>query len=269
MLDLQIWNIATDIALVFTVVILTARLMVSSKTAANRRAYALEASLRELIREAEEASRGFQEDLRRKQQGIERLLTDLRTQEQRVMQAREELEQLESRSSRRPAVEPEPVLQAAPRQQQAFQQQPRQQQKAAIRHEHIEEPPSFSSRKNAPLSRHVERVKEAEPRPKRQAVNIYGEPINIWDETESFEEELAAQGEPAPLTADEQGHIQSLYDRAEEMLRAGQDLHSVAHMTRLSIDEVRLLSQMVTREEVVQQEGTPVSSRKGRTQITV
>lgn len=44
--------------------------------------------------------------------------------------------------------------------------------------------------------------------------------------------------------------VDDLYQAAEQMLRAGKDLQSVATQTKLPVDELRMLNQMIIREQV-------------------
>lgn len=287
MLDLHMWNVITDMSLAIAVVVLCTRLM-ASKNTATRRAYALELSLRELIKEADAASKGFSDELQRKQQELHRLLSEMRTQEQRLLQVKEQLtshrqapvrhESMEHVQAARPqptaararqyqqGIEPEETPAAAPR--------PAPEAVASVK-ETVQEPPSFSRNRRA-LSRHVERINESVPARESQAVNIYGEPIGSVAEEAPTTMYQQQQPESAPveesvepLTPTEQSAIQELYDRAENMLRAGNDLQSVATVTRLSMEEVRLLSQMISREAAVDAEYVFEKGMKNGMNITV
>lgn len=87
-------------------------------------------------------------------------------------------------------------------------------------------------------------------------VNIYGEPIQaptaarrpVNQQHGAYQPsseirnapESELQREPAVAAS-----MKQIYDAAEQLLRAGYDLQTVSAKTRLSIDEVRMLSQMV------------------------
>ncbi|NDC38384.1 MAG: hypothetical protein EBZ48_10075, partial [Proteobacteria bacterium] len=65
---------------------------------------------------------------------------------------------------------------------------------------------------------------------------------------------------PPPRPPEQRG-IQDIYDAAEKLIKAGEDLETVAAATRLPLDEVRKLSQIVMRaNEGLAEEQIPMSA---------
>ena len=106
-------------------------------------------------------------------------------------------------------------------------------------------------------------------------VNIYGEPIP--DPQPAAPSARRAKPPSKPLSAQvekevhnpytpgdrrEQG-LQRVYDAAEDLLRAGRDLQTVAGITSLPLEEVRMLSQMIAQEDRAAKKIPPVDSRLG------
>ena len=52
---------------------------------------------------------------------------------------------------------------------------------------------------------------------------------------------------PKSIGYSQDNDIQSVYDKAEELLSAGQELESVARLTSLPVEEVKMLAQMLDR----------------------
>ncbi|NLF24641.1 MAG: hypothetical protein GX589_03170 [Deltaproteobacteria bacterium] len=137
---------------------------------------------------------------------------------------------------------------------------------AQLEVEHIDpifEPPSFDTPKTAKAA---SEPSEGRAEARWSNVNIYGEPI-VDAAVAAGRARRRSQAEtPAPkgLAAKiekEGSHpyaaaaqredgdtLQQVYDAAEKLLKSGKDLATVASMTRLPIEEVRMLSQMVAQE---------------------
>lgn len=90
-------------------------------------------------------------------------------------------------------------------------------------------------------------------------VNIYGEPIQtqpavrrpVNQQHGAYQPTAEPMNTPQPEPQREPAVVASMkqiYDAAEQLLRAGYDLQTVSAKTRLSIDEVRMLSQMVAEK---------------------
>ena len=256
MSHLELWTLLSDILLFFALGYLCFQFVRSPKlNAASRQMRKLEGALRSLIKDADSAGRTLNDQLMRRQQALERLLIDAQLVEQRIEEG--------VRRPAQSAAEPAPVS------------TPRQSSSAAKR---PAEPESFV-RPPAPEVT----VTEPEQEPARSfgRVNIYGEPIEEPAPATAKAEApgramrramqtyspLAAKIEkqfeanPAPAA---KAAIEDIYAQAEEMLRAGNDLAVVAGRTKLPIQEVRALSQMLIGEEAVR--GKSASASKAEIQ---
>jgi len=237
MSHLELWKLCADILLLVGLGWLGLRLArgQGSSVTGMREVRELEASLKELLHEAEGASRTLQERLSRRQQGLERLLQDLESAEHRArdtLRARPEPE-----AAARSAVKLEREA-AAPR-------------RAAP----LEPPPGKASA--GPLSSQIETIQE----PTREsavsrwsATNIYGDPIPPPASPAAPAAATPART-PAPIAKQIEvevsptaGAIDEVYAAAEELLRAGRDLEFVSRRTRLPLEEVRMLSRIVIQE---------------------
>lgn len=161
----------------------------------------------------------------------------------------------------------------------------------------VPEPPSFEStvRKQAPLKvkSTIHKAVEAlspkqidnQPRAAKQPrVNIYGEPVeepsapvlsqqkrsSLTDSIErDFTDEpsgrAAAQATSTTrVYPKEMGKaVDDLYQAAEQLFRAGKDLQSVAAQTKLPVDELRMLNQMIVREQIATASRLASQSRRG------
>lgn len=236
MAHLELWRLATDVLLLGALVWLSyyiARGRSASAGPSHHHAHELERTLRGLIKEADLASSSLNDQLLRRQQSLERLLRDIEAAEARAGRAGG----LGATTGARPSTTP-----AAPA-------------RAEMPRESVTppEPPSFNSVGKA-----------ARPKPKRVETNIYGEPIGVAEAApvepahpaprvrsplvESIEKEVVPAGAVPVVQAASVDAIAEVRRAAEDLLRAGRDLEFVAHTTRLPLEEVRLLSQLVVRE---------------------
>lgn len=267
---LELWKLATDIGLCFSLIILCWRFLRSPESAlVSRRTLELESALKALVQEADAASKSLHEKLTRRQQALEKLLFDLGTVEARVNRAittadeekhiltqavsearklAEEARYDASTASRRTEREPGRGESAAPARQAA-----------------------------AALAKEIE-VESQESRPSSRAgrgVNIFGEEVGsssqAMDEAKPAEPSIPARGikaygglsasvekisEPAPKRAEQaktersagQKTLEDIYKNAEQMLAAGKDLQTISTSLRLPIDQVRLLMEIMASE---------------------
>jgi len=230
MAHLELWRLATDVLLLGGLVWLAWQIgqSRSSSAAAESHGLELERTLRALIKEADLSSSSLTDQLIRRQQSLERLLRDIEAVEVRLERTRS------GDAMTGPARAAESTLRPAPR--------------AAT----MPQPPSFSA--------------VATPTPvksRKVETNIYGEPIgevatapaapNIPAPrvrsplAESIEKEIIPTPPVTPPIESAEA-IAEVRRAAEELLRAGRDLEFVAQRTRLPLDEVRLLSQLIVGE---------------------
>ncbi len=247
MSHIELWTLLSDILLFCALGYLCFQFVRSPRlNAASRQLRELEGALRTLIKDADTAGRTLNDQLMRRQQALERLLIDAQLAEQRIEEG-----------TRRPATSASEYAVPAHR---GPAPGPRQE----------EEPDSFARTAPAAAASRV----TVDPASEESTVsfgnvNIYGEPIAPprAQPTKAAEvpgramrramqsySPLAAQIEkqvearPAPAA---KAAIEEIYAQAEEMLRAGNDLAVVAGRTKLPIQEVRALSQMIIGEKAV------------------
>lgn len=246
MSHIEYWNLLSDILLFLALGYLSFQFVRSPRlNAASRQLRELEGALRSLIKEADGAGRGLNDQLLRRQQSLERLLIDAQLAEQRMEQGLQRTTTVESRNEQ-PG--PQPSARSAPKPAHS-----------------APEPGSFNDTRIQPDER------EEESDISFGSVNIYGEPIapqpprkheipgRALRRALQTYTPLAAQIEKEVTQQKVQSaraSVEDIYAAAEEMLRAGTDLAAVASQTRLPIEEVRALSQMIIGERAVKQ-GTP------------
>jgi hypothetical protein len=201
--------------------------------AAQRHGLDLERTLRGLLKEADLASSSLNDQLIRRQQSLERLLRDIEATEVRLERNRTGAPA--AASERGSDTTPRPQTRSTPTPSSAAPQ-----------------PPSFAAV-----------AKTAPARSRKVETNIYGEPIGEVTTApapttpppsrvrsplaESIEKEIIPNA-PASPPPDSAAAIAEVRRAAEALLRAGRDLEFVAQRTRLPLEEVRLLSQLVVGE---------------------
>lgn len=258
MQHLELWRLGTDILLMLSLIWLAVRHVRSASTTRARREVAqLDQSLKTLIKEADTSGRNLNEQLRKRQQELEKLLSELESGENnlrvtlgRVEKAAQNFENARNCAPLTPpsvpvGAHPPPAVAQAP------------------------EPPSFQSA-SAPQTP----VRNAPSRGK----NIYGDDITpalvegpakftppqpapqlekqkynrateryLAGLSRRIEKEIVpSTPQAAPSAAP--AEIEDVYSAAERLIRAGKDLTSVAAQTRLSADDVAYLARMVRSE---------------------
>jgi hypothetical protein len=315
--NFQLWKLAADVALLLSVLYLCVRFVRSQGSSINTRELRdLEIVLKNLLKDADVASRSLTESLGRRQNALERLLSDLDGGERRLsvsIQAAEErstllsrmLSQASSSSVARSSMELEE--QTAPVRAQTVQSNPVRGNRSTIipdtqrielvnevNDEPWAEPPSFGSRTapaNAAMSRRNINPEEmlsdedAPEQPRRTGAAAYrtvasqkaaasgtsSAQYNVFGERlDSSESSVTPASAPRsnplprqPLANDievervrpkpsqptirrrDQTEMQDIYEAAERLLRAGEDVETVAAATRLPLDEVRKVSQIM------------------------
>lgn len=268
--SIQYWQLATDAFLVASLFYLALRFTRSSSGQLELRSQELQAGLRTLIREADKAGQSLNDTLINRRSELESLLNNLQASESKIgrfeneserhraelndridcaqkmiqsledalnlADARYNLQDQRTSRSRMAREEENPlasITQSVPNPTPTY----------------APEPPSFRERseKQQPVSN--EATKHAESAP---AVNIYGEPIGDHNERpttsasrlEQFVEKEQVPNQPSSLAAANQP-IETIYDAAEKLLKAGYDLQAVSDKTRLPLEDVRMLSQIV------------------------
>ena len=239
MYNMEILSLASDIILSLSVLYLGIRTIRGGVKANLHEVRLLDQSLKGLIDEASNASRALNDQLLRRQQNLEKLLFDISSAEGKAQRATEAAE--DRRASLQTEISKvERLLNEAS--------QIRPAARVAV------EPVVM----NEPIV--VRQVVEAQPiqeqvipKPAAARVNIYGDPIPDPTPAPVAKREreyvpLAARVEREESRPQVQD-IQSIYNQAERMIRAGEDMASVVTKTKLSKRDIDMLSQLVLSEE--------------------
>jgi hypothetical protein len=328
----QLCKLATDVALILSVLYLSARFIRSHQSSVDTRELRdLEIVLKNLLKDADVASRALSESLTRRQQSLERVLSELDGGERRVATAVRSAEEISARLNRTMAdsraIQPQSNEGVTSADSQEYRSPPTpsprkpapsrrsevplsQQIEVASEDAEWVEPPSFEEngsrmgRGAAPVVRRplpsaapddleqprrtgaaayrsvASRPAPSETETRSQSsssnpqYNVFGERMEMQRSPESSSssrrEQLprqpladeveverlapprAANPTPRPNRQRERADIQDIYESAERLLIAGEDIETVAAATRLPLDEVRRLSQIVVGLENVQ-----------------
>ena len=258
--QIQMWQLIVDIGLITSVLTMTVRAFKSSRLASMLpKTRELEASLRGLIGDAETAGLQLNDQLLRREQNIQRALSEIQQSEARIAKAIAEAEALQSKlqqtrvetvrviqdlktgfergvqSERSRIEEQSAVINAAPpRAAMDSQYAPQAQTYQATQPQSAPQSPAFveQSYARSPLERRVEvattATTTAQPNPA----------------TAELTQSSRRTAQPQPSAAE----LQKVYKSAEMMLKDGQSLESVATQMKLPVEGVRLLAQMIEIE---------------------
>ena len=253
----QTWKLAIDALLVISLLYLSVRFLKTNRAINTRELRDLEIVLRTLLRDADVASKSLSDSLSRRQGGLEKLLGDLSGSEVRLRDLSQKAESLKD------------GLIATVAKAEAYAVREPRAYRAATSERVGTISLSRETEERAPSNQNYSAGEEAqvvEPRASRTAnsakLNIFGEPIEPSSETvveaapvypkqqlaREIEVERAGGLSRAAYSRPKTG-MDKIYEAAEAMLRAGKDLESTAAITRLPIEDVRKLSQLVIREQ--------------------
>lgn len=255
MTDMTLWQVGIDGALVASLLYMCFRFSRSNAGSSVDlgQLRTLETSLRRLVQEGERASGTLGSELSKRQHELEQLLFDLETVEGRVNKAMDEATEVRKQlrqSLSRVSTEDRP-LEPAPQQHYTAPEPVT----PSDQYNSIPEPPSFENL-SATDSYQTEQVQQVSQPQQHHAVNIYGEPIESPEDTgertliQSIEREVIHEERDEMKQS-----LEDLYGAADDLLRAGQSLENVSRATSLPLDEVKMLSQIIAREEAVQSPG--------------
>lgn len=278
--DLQLIKLAIDSGLLLSLLFFAFRFLRSQAPAVSiQELSSINGALKSAVKEADDATRGLHEQLRQKKDALDKLLFELQGSESRVSRAVSSSEEckhdLETLLKRAQAVSQE-IAQARPERSVASREyeptpspQPRAPQKRTesrpgrieysreIIEEDVEtfepELPSFQDsvqprkevRRQLGERPDLERLAEArKPQPRVSTSRP------IPRQYSRLKENIEVEVKPEPVATEEtlQRDLEGIYSAAEELLKAGKSLEFVASTTRLSVDEVRLLSHMIDQE---------------------
>ena len=275
-------NMMVDVALYCALGFLALRFLLSSSMSVGRGAGAgagtqkLESSLRKLIKEAEHAGRALNDQLARRQRTLQRLLDEIEGGEQRLRELMSSIQEAESELQFQGQVVEEAHRERTDYSEPYYMREPM---------SFESEPPSFESggqpayahgnqhqthqtqsdhthSTSAPIEQGtslIDQVEKESELPETEEswddVNIYGEPIG---------EAPSVSTEPKMVRGSAQERLQQVYDAAEELLRAGNDVESVAARTALPPGEVQsILHSMAVMDHEFEEESDESDPRLG------
>ncbi|MEN9846148.1 MAG: hypothetical protein RIS36_1295 [Pseudomonadota bacterium] len=268
--QIQMWQLLVDIGLITSVLTMTARAFKSSRLPSMLpKTRELEASLRGLIGDAETAGLQLNDQLLRREQNIQRALSEIQQSEARITKAIAEAEALQGKLQQT-RVETIKVIQDLKSGFERGIQSERariEEQSAALHSVHPEAtapvphavPPHHAPQAHTfveqtytrtPLQRNIE-VTTATSR-------VAQSPQGTAAQQPS---RRGPQGQPTP------SELQKVYKSAEVMLKEGQPLESVADQMKLPVEGVRLLAQMIEierDEDTRKQEADPFPGADAR-----
>lgn len=271
MQDIAVWKLVVDLCFLASVIYFCFRFGKVTTLSQVESVMELETSLRKMIEEAQLAGQSLNDTLLKRQQSLEKALFDMQAAEHRVGRIMQTAEDAVRSLERR--------VNSAPLMQQNSQ-QTNQSSPAPLR---PAEPPSFETisaekviagRVLSPQTARTETSsseppvspQSEQPAPARAKVvrrNIYGEVIEESAAkpsalSASIERTVARAEKPqskaaaqpvARRTSEPEVDIQDMYASAEELLRAGHLVESVAEHTRLPLEDVRMLGEIVARQQ--------------------
>ena len=265
--QMQMWQLLVDIGLITSVLTMTVRAFKSSRLPSMLpKTRELEASLRSLIGDAETAGLNLNDQLLRREQNIQRALSEIQQSEARIAKAIAEAEALQGKLQQT-RVETVKVIQdlknGFERGVQAERSRLEEQSaglnsvhsQTAMTHQQVAPSPAYQAQptyQSAPAQQPVPAYQAAVPQPAPQAPTFVEqtyartplqrnvEVTNASASTQATHRAASTQQSPAEL--------QKVYKSAEVMLKEGQSLESVATQMKLPVDGVRLLAQMIEIE---------------------
>jgi len=280
--SMEIWKLLIDVGLMASLVFLCYRFARPDASPSNNRSEKLESSLSHLIKEAEQASYELDEKLLGRQKKLQRLLLDLEAIEERANRALTKAEKLETGSqisagrdderssssavysttpqetelyerrkaaegysSRQPNIHrPITTMQEEEHEDEAAQEYiPQSGKNVNIYGEPIAAARSPEPRKTAPVKQNI---RPRITRPNSKNKNNYYKPLSA-----SVEKEVS-YAENSRDDSDVNASLQEIYSAAEQMLKAGKDVSFICEHTQLPVDEVKMLSQILERENGMQ-----------------
>jgi hypothetical protein len=269
--QLHVWQLGVDLCLVTAILLFSFRWMKSDRTQALLpRTMELESSLRALIQEADGAGRHLNDQLLRREQNLQKLLADIDALDQKIQRDVEAGEQ-RTIELRREQEKAHVVIDQVQEILREFKAQ-LQGDTVPQRQREYDQREISPQRGNSSSERYRESHTGSTSAPYREPVSQrpaqheeYHRPIRR--DPAAPQSRRAETGVPSQqrtqIYRENMGHreLQQVYAAAETMLKEGRQLEQVSAQTRLPVEEIRLLSQMI---EVERDEQVQKSTRGGR-----
>ena len=272
--QIQMWQLLVDIGLITSVLTMTTKAFKSSRLSSMLpKTRELESSLRTLIGDAEAAGLQLNDQLLRREQNIQKALSEIQQSEARIVKAIADAEALQGKLQVTRA-ETVRVIQDL---KQGFEQgvqseRSRLEERTAAAYESVPQAPRQTQ--SAPPSyaaRHDERERGQESEdttfvaqsygrsPLQQRVEVVQSPSRpLQREASVPSHQAAAQNAGTPTSA---ADLQRVYQSAEAMIKEGRAVESVASQMKLPVEGVKLLAQMI---EIEREEDSKKQDESGR-----
>jgi hypothetical protein len=276
--QIQMWQLLVDIGLITSVMTMTVRAFKSSRLPSMLpKTRELEASLRGLIGDAETAGLQLNDQLLRREQNIQRALSEIQQSEARITKALAEAEALQNKLQQTRA-ETVRVIQdlkngfergvhseRARLEEQSAALHPAQPQAASVAPQ-AQAAPAYQAAPNQPAPQAPTFVEQTYARtPLQRSIEVTNAPATAASAAQGGAANQATRrAAPTQPTATE---LQRIYKSAEVMLKDGQSLESVATQMKLPVEGVRLLAQMIEierEEDTRKQEAEPLAGTDAR-----
>lgn len=230
--QIQMWQLFVDIGLITSVLTMTMRAFKSSRIPSMLpQTRELEASLRNLIGEAEQAGHQLNDQLLRREQNIQKSLAEMQGIEERVMRALADGESLQAKlqATRSETIRVVQDLKSGLE---------KGAQTERMRHEEAASQRGMTapSEQRTSVSQDEEFVAQTYSR---------GAQASTQQPTMAPRPQQDANAAPPQLTPQE---LKRVYESAESLIRGGQAVEAVASQMKLPVDGVRRLAQMIEIE---------------------
>ena len=259
--QLSLWQMMVDLGLITAILVMALRWMKGSRAQALLpQTLELEASLRNLIDEAEASGRQLNDQLLRRESNIQKYLTELEESERRITRSVIEGEEVSKRLEVAASAAQRNAAQRNAAQSNAAQQERGDSYKARGYAVELDDAEAPAPQARAPQARMTRSAAEAPAATTQQAPRrsaplqssasvqhssysnapkiISRPPSAAGNTTQAYQK--AAQPSSSEL--------QQIYALAEQMLKQGAEFEQVAQRTKLPLDGVKMLSQMIETE---------------------
>ena len=258
--QIQMWQLLVDIGLITSVLTMTTKAFKSSRLSSMLpKTRELESSLRTLIGDAEAAGLQLNDQLLRREQNIQKALSEIQQSEARIVKAIADAEALQGKLQVTRAETIRVIQDLKQGFEQGVQSERSRLEERAAAHESVppaprqaqSTPPSYPARheqrEQSPSLEDTTFVAESYSRsPLQQRVELSQSPTRPQQRESSLpSSQASAQSAGAPTSA---ADLQRVYQSAEAMIKEGRAVESVASQMKLPVEGVKLLAQMIEIE---------------------
>ena len=255
--QIQIWQLVVDLGLVASVLVMSARAFKSSRLPSMLpQTRELESSLRILISEAERSGQNLNEQLIHREQNIQRHLASIQESETRITKALVDAETLHSKLQTTRAETIKLIQEVKSGLEQGVQTEQSRYEAEAMPQQVVRSQRIVSESVIAPAS--SSRI-EVRDEASTFSQSTYAEPLTASEpQPHALRRERAVAESPRSNAT---GYdLKKVYQAAEAMIKQGQKIEQVAAQTKIPLEGVRLLAEMIEieREEDTRQRESSV-----------